>query len=89
MTIATNKINVTSGQATALHDTAEQLTTQIVTVKNVGGSTVYIGGPDVTPGNGFELAANEIRDITVRGTDVLYARVAGSPVSANVLVVGD
>lgn len=45
-----------------------------IAIQNSGDITVYLGGPDVTPSNGFPLLAGASLSVDrASGTDLLYA----------------
>lgn len=52
-----------------------------------GGSTVYVGGPDVTTANGYAVAAGTAVSIDLAPGDVLYGIVASSTQAVRVLTV--
>ena len=52
---------------------------------NVGSSTVYIGGPEVTDAEGFPLGANQRQIIRVGALDVVYGITTSSAVTVAVL----
>lgn len=46
---------------------------------------VYIGGPDVTPDNGFALDNGEKLTVTIHANDVIYAITSSGTVGLSVL----
>lgn len=53
-----------------------------------GGVTVYVGGSDVTTGNGYPLAGGAAMSIDLRQGERLYGIVASGTQSVNVLRSG-
>ena len=49
------------------------------------GSDIYLGGSDVTTGNGLKLDANAVIEIFVDGQETLYAIVSTGSHTLNVL----
>ena len=49
-----------------------------VYIHNGGGAKIYLGGADVSTGNGFHLDNNESQDIFVPTNEKLYGIVASS-----------
>ena len=49
-----------------------------VYIHNSGGAKIYLGGADVSTGNGFHLANTESQDIFVPTNEKLYGIVASS-----------
>ena len=56
-----------------------------VMVHNLGASTVYIGGPDVTTANGYPIGAGEEVTVNLISGEIIYAIVASGTVSTRVL----
>jgi hypothetical protein len=56
-----------------------------VYIHNGGGAKVYLGGADVSTGNGFHLGNGESQDIFVPTNENLYSIVASSTNTVNVL----
>lgn len=57
-------------------------------VQNVGGQTVYVGGSDVTTGNGYELPAGGEDSFELGANDKLYGVVAAGTCVVEVAVGG-
>ena len=49
-----------------------------VYIHNGGGAKIYLGGADVSTGNGFHLGNDESQDIFVPTNEKLYSIVASS-----------
>tara|TARA_R110002126_G_scaffold97439_1_gene227019 strand:+ start:116 stop:373 length:258 start_codon:yes stop_codon:yes gene_type:complete len=56
-----------------------------VYIHNEGGAKIYLGGADVSTANGFHLGNGESQDIFVPTNEKLYAIVASSTNTINVL----
>ena len=56
-----------------------------VYIHNGGGAKVYLGGADVSTGNGFHLGNGESQDFFVPTNEKLYSIVASSTNTINVL----
>jgi len=56
-----------------------------VYIHNEGGAKIYLGGADVSTGNGFHLGNGESQDIFVPINEKLYGIVASSTNTINVL----
>jgi hypothetical protein len=56
-----------------------------VYIHNGGGAKIYLGGADVSTGNGFHLGNGESQDIFVPTNEKLYGIVASSTNTINVL----
>ena len=56
-----------------------------VYIHNGGGAKVYLGGADVSTGNGFHLGNGESQDFFVPTNEKLYSIVASSTNTVNVL----
>lgn len=85
MSVSSAAVTVTTS-ATALH--AADADPHSVAVANVGASTVYLGGSDVTTANGFPLAAGASVPVGLSPSEILYGRVTSGTVEVRVLRQG-
>jgi hypothetical protein len=69
-------------------NTALQVFGQSTVVHNRGAASVFVGGPDVTTANGFELAADGIFTADLHEGDDLYAVTASGTQPCDVLQAG-
>jgi hypothetical protein len=58
---------------------------QFVRVQNVGGSTIYIGGEDVTTSNGWQVLPFSSETFAIEDTVTLYGIVGSSTVNCIVM----
>lgn len=74
--------------ATALSQT-DVVSTAAILVRNRGAATVYLGGPDVTTGTGYQLDAGESISVEAAAYQVgLFGVCASGTVTCHVLQVG-
>lgn len=85
--MAISAAHITVGTSAALLSVRNDQGGQTVAVYNPGPESVFLGGPDVTTGDGFELPAAADFSAELDGNDKLYA-VAGTDQLVQVLRVG-
>lgn len=73
--------NITSG----VTDSSDTTTGNSVAVQNTGTQVVYIGGPGVTTGTGYPLAAGSQIGMDLAAGEDLYGIVAAGSVTVAVL----
>ena len=56
-----------------------------VYIHNGGGAKIYVGGTDVSTGNGFHIGNNESQDFFIPTNEKLYGVVASNTNVVNVL----
>lgn len=71
--------HVTLGTAAAAIATASAKNTHELTLFNDYNHTIYVGGPDVTLSNGFELQKNIPITLKIANGDILYGVADTSP----------
>jgi hypothetical protein len=59
-----------------------------VVVRNKSATAVNVGGPDVTPSTGFELAQDETLSVDLRPGEIIYACTATGSVELYVAEAG-
>jgi len=82
----TAQVSATTTRAALLATTAGRK--GIVVKHTTSGSTVYIGGADVTSANGWPLAADDPLEIDLGAQEQLYAVTASGTVTVYVMGVG-
>ncbi len=78
VTVTTTRVAIQDGSNASLQDTFP------VTLRNDSGSTIYLGGDDVTTSNGLALPTASVISLDMGPGDVLYA-VSGSSLALQVL----
>lgn len=58
---------------------------QTVLVRNRGSASIFVGGPDVTADDGFEVQADELLSVDVDVDERLYGITASGTVLCHVL----
>lgn len=87
MAISAQLVEVTTSATLLNSDNQSRVQSVLVSVPS-GGSTVYIGGPDVDTTDGFPVPAGASVSIDLSVKDDVYAVVASSTQDVNVLETG-
>lgn len=85
VSVSTTAVNLLSGFTTGA-SIGDQLPIVIRNTQASGGTTLYIGGPGVTTGNGFPLYPQESIPAQLLQSDVPYGIVGGGTITVAVLV---
>lgn len=86
--MASDSHSVSVGTTATRIDSEDLSAGSSAALANVGGATVFVGGPDVTTAIGFPLAAGERMAFDLRRGDEIYGVVASGTVEVRVLEVG-
>lgn len=87
MAVATRVTVATTGGGTAIYQNTGGRAV-LVNVRNRGAVAAYIGGPNLTTSDGYQLDPGEAVDVRLQGEEALFGITASTTCVVHVLKVG-